>query len=448
LGILNLRRNRQPARLNPNLRNLKSMKRRQPLKLWKRTVRRAKRTTAMRRAKRRAMNKKRLHRNLSLNLNRNLNQPNLLLSPRRMKKTRKTKRTKRTRRTKETKRRMRKRMKRRMKRKEMKTAMRVMSPQRNDSAVRQALEEEASEVTVVASEEVTVVVSEEVTVVASEEEIVVVSEEVTGVALEEEVASEVVTEEDLEEETEVASGVAIVAEDAEDSEVIPEEAVAGLAEEVASKFSLVMEDSTPKKKLLKVILLGDSGVGKSSIIERFVSEGFQPYLGTTVSPDFAVRDMKIQETDCTLQIWDTAGQERFFSLCTSYFRGTDAVGLVFDLSNTTDETFEKLDRWRTTFFDIVQVATPDNFSMVLIGNKNDVARPNTDVYKAAAAKATAWVNKNHNVRFDACSAKTGDDVYDAFMHLGEAAFNFSKQTSVSSEAVVIKKTKTSSGCCS
>jgi Ras-related protein Rab-7A len=392
------------------------------------------------------MNKKRLHKSLSPSLSRNPSQPNLLLSPRRRKK-RTKKRTKKRMKKKETKRMKKKETKRMKKKKEMKIAMRVMSPQKSDSAVTQAQEEEASEVTVVASE-VTVVASEEGTVVVSEEVIVVASEEVTVVVPEEEVASEEVTEEDLEEETEVASVVAIVAEDAEDSEVIPEEAVAGLAEEVASKFSLVMEDSTPKKKLLKVILLGDSGVGKSSIIERFVSEGFQPYLGTTVSPDFAVRDMKIQETDCTLQIWDTAGQERFFSLCTSYFRGTDAVGLVFDLSNTTDETFEKLDRWRTTFFDIVQVATPDNFSMVLIGNKNDVARPNTDVYKAAAAKATAWVNKNHNVRFDACSAKTGDDVYDAFMHLGEAAFNFSKQTSVSSEAVVIKKTKTSSGCCS
>mmetsp|Transcript_34750 Transcript_34750/g.61150 ORF Transcript_34750/g.61150 Transcript_34750/m.61150 type:complete len:209 (+) Transcript_34750:152-778(+) len=206
-------------------------------------------------------------------------------------------------------------------------------------------------------------------------------------------------------------------------------------------------ENQASRKLIKVILLGDSGVGKSSLIARYVDEAYKPYIGSTVSPDFAVKEVQIKEdTICVCQIWDTAGQERFFSLCTSYFRGADAVGLVFDLTNTTASTFEKITKWRQTFFDIVAV-DPERFTMVLIGNKNDCARPNTSVFKEANDKARAWLAVNKNVEYVTCSAKTGEDVVDAFAKLAIAGYNFSNSTSVSEETPLKKTEAKSEGCC-
>ena len=83
--------------------------------------------------------------------------------------------------------------------------------------------------------------------------------------------------------------------------------------------------------MLKVIVLGDSGVGKTSLIHRFCNNEFRQTHKATVGADFFARDIQIRSRSVRLAIWDTAGQERFQALGLTFYRGTDAVILVYDM---------------------------------------------------------------------------------------------------------------------
>jgi Ras-related protein Rab-7A len=86
-----------------------------------------------------------------------------------------------------------------------------------------------------------------------------------------------------------------------------------------------------RRTLLKVILLGDSGVGKTSLLERFITNRFSLMYKATIGADFMTKEITLEQNKVvTLQLWDTAGQERFQSLGTSFFRGADCCILVYD----------------------------------------------------------------------------------------------------------------------
>ena len=102
-----------------------------------------------------------------------------------------------------------------------------------------------------------------------------------------------------------------------------------------------------KKVLLKVIILGDSGVGKTSLMNQYVSNRFSEQYKATIGADFLTKEVMIDDKLVTLQIWDTAGQERFQSLGVAFFRGADACILVYDMTDS--KTFESLDKWRSDF---------------------------------------------------------------------------------------------------
>ena len=83
-----------------------------------------------------------------------------------------------------------------------------------------------------------------------------------------------------------------------------------------------------RKELLKVIILGDTGVGKSSLMGRYVNDKFDIRYKATIGADFLTKELTVDGTNVTLQIWDTAGQERFQSLGSAFYRGADACMLV------------------------------------------------------------------------------------------------------------------------
>jgi len=87
------------------------------------------------------------------------------------------------------------------------------------------------------------------------------------------------------------------------------------------------------RTLLKVILLGDSGVGKSSIMNQYVHEKFTAEYKATIGADFLTKHLIIDDKPITMQIWDTAGQERFQSLGVAFYRGADCCALVFDVND-------------------------------------------------------------------------------------------------------------------
>jgi len=116
--------------------------------------------------------------------------------------------------------------------------------------------------------------------------------------------------------------------------------------------------------LFKLLIIGDSGVGKSSLLVRFADNHFSGNYITTIGVDFKIRTIEIQGERVKLQIWDTAGQERFRTITSTYYRGTHGVIVVYDV--TSGESFANVKRW---LHEIDQNC--DVVNRILVGNKND-----------------------------------------------------------------------------
>ncbi|XP_054880020.1 ras-related protein rab7 isoform X1 [Poeciliopsis prolifica] len=121
---------------------------------------------------------------------------------------------------------------------------------------------------------------------------------------------------------------------------------------------------------LKTILIGNSGVGKSSVMNRYVDNRFTNMYRATIGTDFFSKAVRINGNTVTLQIWDTAGTERFQSLGTPLYRGSHCCMLVFDVTSST--SFSALEMWRKEFLVQGEPQDPENFPFVVLGNKTDL----------------------------------------------------------------------------
>jgi Ras-related protein Rab-7A len=164
-----------------------------------------------------------------------------------------------------------------------------------------------------------------------------------------------------------------------------------------------------KKFLLKVIILGDSGVGKTSLMNQYVSKRFSSQYKATIGADFLTKELAVGDRLVTLQIWDTAGQERFQSLGCAFYRGADCCVLVFDLTNAA--SFANIDTWRDEF--LLQTSGSDKFPFVLLGNKADM-----ETRLITYNRAQAYATKNNLFYFET-SAKTGANVERAFQKVAQ-----------------------------
>jgi len=171
------------------------------------------------------------------------------------------------------------------------------------------------------------------------------------------------------------------------------------------------------RTLLKVILLGDSGVGKSSIMNQYVHEKFTAEYKATIGADFLTKHLIIDDKPITMQIWDTAGQERFQSLGVAFYRGADCCALVFDVND--EKTFENVNSWKEEFLLKAGIEDPQNFPFVLLGNKIDVENSR----QVSKKKALKFCEDNGNIQYFETSAKEGIGVSNAFMHLATYASN-------------------------
>ena len=113
----------------------------------------------------------------------------------------------------------------------------------------------------------------------------------------------------------------------------------------------------------KILLIGDAGVGKSSILLRFTDDHFEEQMASTIGVDFRVKTMTLGGKTSKLTIWDTAGQERFRTLTSSYYRGCHGIILVFDVNER--PTFEHLSHWLE---ELDMYATTQHPAMLLVGN--------------------------------------------------------------------------------
>ncbi|KAF6372363.1 RAB18, member RAS oncogene family [Rhinolophus ferrumequinum] len=169
---------------------------------------------------------------------------------------------------------------------------------------------------------------------------------------------------------------------------------------------------------LKILIIGESGVGKSSLLLRFTDDTFDPELAATIDSyqnfhffqgvDFKVKTISVDGNKAKLAIWDTAGQERFRTLTPSYYRGAQGVILVYDV--TRRDTFVKLDNWLN---ELETYCTRNDIVNMLVGNKID--KENREVDRKEGLKFA----RKHSMLFIEASAKTCDGVQCAFEELVE-----------------------------
>lgn len=158
--------------------------------------------------------------------------------------------------------------------------------------------------------------------------------------------------------------------------------------------------------LFKVLLIGDSGVGKSSLMARFVDDQFTESYISTIGVDFKIRTIEMDGKTIKLQIWDTAGQERFRTITSSYYRGAHGVVIVYDV--TDDTSFRNIDFWLS---EVGRYASEDADKLI-VGNKCDAIQQRVVSHTEALAYA-----QDIGVPLVETSAKHATNVEHAFMML-------------------------------
>ena len=155
--------------------------------------------------------------------------------------------------------------------------------------------------------------------------------------------------------------------------------------------------------LFKLLLIGNSSVGKSSLLVRFVDDIWEENFVPTIGVDFKLKTLEIDGKKVKLQIWDTAGQERFKNITASYYRGGNGVLVVYDITDR--DSFNNLNSW---LIEIEKNANKNVFKL-LIGNKNDLESERKVSYNEGKEFADS-----NGMQFIETSAKTSDKVHDAF----------------------------------
>jgi Ras-related protein Rab-8A len=158
--------------------------------------------------------------------------------------------------------------------------------------------------------------------------------------------------------------------------------------------------------LIKLLMIGDSGVGKSCLLLRFSDDSFTPTFITTIGIDFKIKTIDLNGKRVKLQIWDTAGQERFRTITTAYYRGANGILLVYDV--TDENSFLNIRNWMKS----IDQHAADSVKRILIGNKADMV--NERVIETVRGQALA---DEYGIKFFECSAKTDQNVTEAFMEI-------------------------------
>lgn len=167
----------------------------------------------------------------------------------------------------------------------------------------------------------------------------------------------------------------------------------------------------------QLLIIGDSFVGKTSILTRFIEDKFSANYLATVGLDFFSKDLEINNNKIKLKIWDTAGQERFRSFTHNFFRNADGILLTFDVTN--EESFDNLRFWIQS---IKNHTNEENIPIVVLGNKVDAER------KISKQEALNFCNEI-NVKYFDTSAKSGEGIVESITELVQQIINIKQISS-------------------
>ena len=165
----------------------------------------------------------------------------------------------------------------------------------------------------------------------------------------------------------------------------------------------------------KIIIVGDSGVGKSSLLKRAVQNKFDGNYQATIGFEFLLMHFKVNELKIKLQIWDTCGQEMYRSLIQGFYRNTSLALVVYDVNRK--ETYDALDIWIKDIRD----HTEQDIPIFVAGNKCDLQRA------VQAEEAKVYSVSSRTKYFTECSAKTGQNVKDIFFEAAKYLYKTYKQ---------------------
>ena len=171
-----------------------------------------------------------------------------------------------------------------------------------------------------------------------------------------------------------------------------------------SEIQFPSQEHTKEDFKLKVVLLGDSGVGKTNLISRYVTNKFEEDTKSTIGVEFFCKTYKVNNDKIIkVEIWDTAGQERYKSITSVYYKGAKGAFIVYDI--TKKDSFKNIDKWIQDLREFGE----DDAAILIVGNKSDLeesrevttdeVKKKAEVYKMAYCETSALKSKNINYAF-------------------------------------------------
>jgi Ras-related protein Rab-11A len=179
--------------------------------------------------------------------------------------------------------------------------------------------------------------------------------------------------------------------------------------------------------LFKIVIIGDTYVGKTNILSRYISNEFDPNSNSTIGVELTTKTYNFDNNDVKVQIWDTAGQEKYRSITSSYYKGAQGCLLVYDI--TKKKSFDNIDKW----YSELKSNSDEKIYTMLLGNKSDLEENREVSIEEAEKKA-----KNFNIAFMETSAYNGNNINKAFNELINNVYQNNKHAFNQEIKVILK----------